>query len=469
MSFKFYISIGIVFCFISTCVYAQEYFRKHSANSNHRELAIQAFQLAVTNGFSDPFLSNQEIQDRLEAGVYSEDYENIPGIIGSHFPDPWSQGPDFNFLGLYPVFKIPYGKLTTTSSGWYRGFMHGYDPVQGFLWPGAAESTIDWANSIYNSYTWDNAISLYNNGKWQKAYQCLGHVLHLLTDLSVPAHVLIVDHGGSLKSKNAGTFLNPDIGKLVVDEYERALNGGLELSQYPGIYFIPNLLADFRSALDSADIANIPVFSNWQIYLDSLAKYTYYHPLVSQYYLAPDSNGIFGHTIDTTGVIVDPNKYGITPPTDINGRWTQFEVYSTVEINLPVNPIIPKNDMKKMCKDLVPKAVEFGAGLIQQFLLQVVPVLVEIDNIPNTFLIKQNYPNPFNPITKIEFSLPYSDFVILKIYNSLGQEVETLISEKLNSGDYGLVWDSSGFASGVYYYKIQVNDYIQMKKMILLK
>jgi len=92
-----------------------------------------------------------------------------------------------------------------------------------------------------------------------------------------------------------------------------------------------------------------------------------------------------------------------------------------------------------------------------------------VDNIPKTFSLKQNYPNPFNPITTIEFELPKSEFVTLKVYNILGQEVTTLVSKKLQAGKYKYTWDASTFASGIYYYRIQAGTFIKTRKLILMK
>ncbi len=90
--------------------------------------------------------------------------------------------------------------------------------------------------------------------------------------------------------------------------------------------------------------------------------------------------------------------------------------------------------------------------------------------IPEEFMLSQNYPNPFNPTTTIEFSIQKSEFVTLKIYNVLGQEAATLVSESLQAGYYQLEWDASGFASGVYYYHINAGGEFQdVKKMILLR
>jgi hypothetical protein len=90
-------------------------------------------------------------------------------------------------------------------------------------------------------------------------------------------------------------------------------------------------------------------------------------------------------------------------------------------------------------------------------------------NVPASYQLHQNYPNPFNPTSTIEFSLPKTGFVTLRIYNILGEEVETLVLEKLNAGKYKYNWDAGALASGLYLYRIQAGDYVESKKMILLR
>lgn len=85
------------------------------------------------------------------------------------------------------------------------------------------------------------------------------------------------------------------------------------------------------------------------------------------------------------------------------------------------------------------------------------------------FELSQNYPNPFNPTTNINFSIPGSANVTLKIYNDLGQELITLINGNLNSGSYKVDWNATEYTSGVYYYKIQAGEFIQTRKMLLIK
>jgi hypothetical protein len=94
------------------------------------------------------------------------------------------------------------------------------------------------------------------------------------------------------------------------------------------------------------------------------------------------------------------------------------------------------------------------------------------ENEPMKYNLAQNYPNPFNPVTTIEFDLPEDAFVTLKIYNVLGQEVATLIDrEEFTEGSNAVEFDASTLASGVYYYRLIVNDgqFTQVKKMMLMK
>ena len=91
------------------------------------------------------------------------------------------------------------------------------------------------------------------------------------------------------------------------------------------------------------------------------------------------------------------------------------------------------------------------------------------NNIPKVFSLKQNFPNPFNPSTTIVFTLPKTEVVSLKIYNLLGQEVFTLVSEKLTPGEYKYTWNASQLASGVYFYKLVSGNYSSTKKLILLR
>jgi hypothetical protein len=85
------------------------------------------------------------------------------------------------------------------------------------------------------------------------------------------------------------------------------------------------------------------------------------------------------------------------------------------------------------------------------------------------FRLNQNYPNPFNPTTTIEFALPKTAFVTLKIYNLLGKEVAKLVAEQRSAGIHKLNWDARGLASGVYLYRLEAGGFVKSRKLILLR
>jgi photosystem II stability/assembly factor-like uncharacterized protein len=99
--------------------------------------------------------------------------------------------------------------------------------------------------------------------------------------------------------------------------------------------------------------------------------------------------------------------------------------------------------------------------------------------VPNEFKLYQNYPNPFNPVTKIKFEIPSNGFpigalgndrvVVLKVYDILGREIQTLVNETLQPGSYEVTFGGSNLSSGIYFYQLKAGDYIETKKMVLLK
>jgi len=89
--------------------------------------------------------------------------------------------------------------------------------------------------------------------------------------------------------------------------------------------------------------------------------------------------------------------------------------------------------------------------------------------IPTAFSLSQNYPNPFNPATTIRFSLPQRSFVTLKLYDVLGREVTTLVNEELTMGNHQRTWNAANVSSGVYFYRLQTKNFLETKKLLLLR
>lgn len=93
----------------------------------------------------------------------------------------------------------------------------------------------------------------------------------------------------------------------------------------------------------------------------------------------------------------------------------------------------------------------------------------EGSTLPKTFALSQNYPNPFNPITVIRYALPRNCWVRLELYNILGQKVATLVDGQQKAGYKIATWDASSFSSGIYFYRLKAGDFMEARKMALLR
>lgn len=92
-----------------------------------------------------------------------------------------------------------------------------------------------------------------------------------------------------------------------------------------------------------------------------------------------------------------------------------------------------------------------------------------INETPSSFDLKQNFPNPFNPTTNINFSLPKSSYVSLKVYDLVGKEVKTLVDGNQQQGTYNITFDAVNLPSGIYFYTLKTNEFTATKKMMLVK
>jgi hypothetical protein len=88
---------------------------------------------------------------------------------------------------------------------------------------------------------------------------------------------------------------------------------------------------------------------------------------------------------------------------------------------------------------------------------------------PSTFALHQNYPNPFNPTTTIRYDLPNDAFVVIRIFNALGQIIDNLIDARQSAGQHAVSWNASHIPSGVYFYRLEANNRLETKRMLLVK
>jgi hypothetical protein len=109
--------------------------------------------------------------------------------------------------------------------------------------------------------------------------------------------------------------------------------------------------------------------------------------------------------------------------------------------------------------------------------LDIITDVKEFVSLPKNYFLQQNYPNPFNPGTKIKYSIPKSSKIVIKVFDILGGEIETLVNEAKPAGTYELTWNAENLPSGVYFYRLQAVDpstgtgqvFVETKKMLLLK
>jgi photosystem II stability/assembly factor-like uncharacterized protein len=100
------------------------------------------------------------------------------------------------------------------------------------------------------------------------------------------------------------------------------------------------------------------------------------------------------------------------------------------------------------------------------FFLGITPVSTVI---PDNYGLSQNYPNPFNPETSIKFSIPKNGFVTLSVFDALGREIKSIVNENLNAGEYKVSFDAGNLTSGTYFYKLISGNFVETKKMVLVK
>jgi hypothetical protein len=111
----------------------------------------------------------------------------------------------------------------------------------------------------------------------------------------------------------------------------------------------------------------------------------------------------------------------------------------------------------------------YGYNFTFTYKLIITEVVSESGNAPEHYSLWQNYPNPFNPSTKIRFSVPQSSNVVIKVFDILGSEIETLVNEEKPAGNYEVEFDATRLPSGIYFYRLQAGNFVGTKKMVLMK
>jgi hypothetical protein len=152
------------------------------------------------------------------------------------------------------------------------------------------------------------------------------------------------------------------------------------------------------------------------------------------------------------------------------GNWTQNQtITKTISTTLETGWVAANCNLNIFVyKNLTP----LNTAVIEQGTKQSVTNPLGVSNpsgVPSEYELSQNYPNPFNPVTNIEFSIPEKTNVSLKIYDVSGREVKTMVNGEMNAGTYNAEVEGENLSSGLYFYTLQTNKFIQTKKMVLIK
>lgn len=174
---------------------------------------------------------------------------------------------------------------------------------------------------------------------------------------------------------------------------------------------------------------------------------------------SPINDGLIYYPGYSTNVVLAATDVGVFMTNNNGTNWTELAdgLPNTVAIHLDFNQASGKL-----------RIGTHGRG-VYELNGTLIGITNYNSNVPEKFYLKQNYPNPFNPTTKISFGVVKSGFVNLKVYDALGREVSNLVNENLKSGSYEVTFRGDNLSSGMYFYKLSVNDFTETKKMLMVK
>ncbi|HQH56910.1 MAG TPA: family 43 glycosylhydrolase [Candidatus Marinimicrobia bacterium] len=175
---------------------------------------------------------------------------------------------------------------------------------------------------------------------------------------------------------------------------------------------------------------------------------------------------IAGSAVEVYLDSIDVNTKIAVCAIDTTGSWTNFRTFTTDLLK----PISGNHDVYL-------KFVGSGSGELFrlqsfQFITNSKPTAINSrpeNNLPRSFYLGQNYPNPFNPVTRIKYSVPKAGYLTIKVYDVMGREVATVFDGVQQAGNYTAILDGSNLTSGIYFYKMETNGFVETKKLVLLK
>lgn len=338
------------------------------------------------------------------------------------------------------------------------------------------------------------------------------------TWISLPANVIGVValesdgtrlYAGAIISLGGSTLVYSD------DNGETWNNTNITQSLILSIEIInPNLMysySNFQIFYQSTDrgetwteINNLPFSTTYSIY-----KSTFGRLFISGYYSDDDGQswqqssflngaGIRSYAESTDGIWAGAGKLHFSP--DNGESWFEKDPFLTASLIVSGNNVFQGKEGFAYSTDGGESFTDYNEGITKidrvlsmlydgEFIiigldgpgiykiaaleLGITTSVEQTGELANNYELSQNYPNPFNPSTTIKFSIPESGFVSLKVYDLLGKEVASVVYEELNAGSYTVSFDASkssqNLSSGIYFYRLEANNFVQTKKLTLIK
>jgi hypothetical protein len=167
---------------------------------------------------------------------------------------------------------------------------------------------------------------------------------------------------------------------------------------------------------------------------------------------------------------VDNNNQSVLYVGNDVGMYVSFNTGGSWEFLGEGLPIVTVGDIKIHPTANFLVAGTHGRSMYKIDLDMVTGIETDKENTPlKSFVLEQNYPNPFNPSTSIRYEIGRQQFVVLKVYDVLGEKIATLVNEEKPAGTYEINFNASALTSGVYFYTLDAGSFIETKKMILLR
>jgi plastocyanin len=198
-------------------------------------------------------------------------------------------------------------------------------------------------------------------------------------------------------------------------------------------------------------------------------------------FLLSSAHAQTNHIVDVSNFVFTPANLTITEGDTVTWKWVSGSHTTTSDSTTGVNSwTSPINSTQQTFSFVITSPglhryyCKFhggpnGVGMSGTITVTSPTAVSDNSTFPDKYNLSQNYPNPFNPTTTIKYALPVSSYVSIKVFNSVGNEIATLVNEQERAGYYNISFDGKNYPSGVYFLQFKANSFLHVEKMILLK